>query len=128
MTKFEMAMQFIELTGAKETIVAQMKATLDQMMKIFDKSPLSAFAPSKADLAEFMGRAERSTPEIIHRIAIIYTEHFSEEELKGMLEFYSSPLGKSMMSKLPVVMAASQVAGAAWAKKFTQDATAAFMQ
>ncbi|EJL6550188.1 DUF2059 domain-containing protein, partial [Vibrio cholerae] len=34
----------------------------------------------------------------------IYSNHFSEEELKGMIDFYSSDVGQSILKKMPVVM------------------------
>ncbi|ENM3879738.1 DUF2059 domain-containing protein, partial [Vibrio cholerae] len=33
----------------------------------------------------------------------IYSNHFSEEELKGMIDFYSSDVGQSILKKMPVV-------------------------
>jgi uncharacterized protein len=37
----------------------------------------------------------------------IYVQAFTEDELKGMLEFYKSPTGQSVIDKLPTVMQAS---------------------
>jgi len=37
--------------------------------------------------------------------ADIYTEVFSEEEIKGLLEFYNSPTGKKFLAKQPELMA-----------------------
>jgi hypothetical protein len=42
-------------------------------------------------------------------ITRIYAEAFSEEELKGMLEFHRSPVGQSVISKMPVVMQRSML-------------------
>jgi hypothetical protein len=37
----------------------------------------------------------------------IYSESFSEEEVSAMVSFYRTPAGKSMLEKLPMVMAKS---------------------
>lgn len=34
----------------------------------------------------------------------IYTRHYSEEEVQGLIAFYESPLGRSMVAKTPAVM------------------------
>ena len=47
----------------------------------------------------FMGRAERRAlkPELVK----IYTTNFSEPELKELVAFYQSPLGKKVLEKMP---------------------------
>jgi len=42
----------------------------------------------------------------------IYAQHFSLQELQGMIQFYESPVGQQMVKNLPVVMQQSQEAGA----------------
>ena len=37
----------------------------------------------------------------------LYTTNFSEAELKGLIEFYQSPLGKKVMEKMPTLSAQS---------------------
>jgi uncharacterized protein len=39
----------------------------------------------------------------------IYVNTFSEEELKGMLAFYKSPIGQSVINKMPAAMQQSMV-------------------
>jgi hypothetical protein len=41
--------------------------------------------------------------------ARIYAESFTDEELDGIVAFYRSPAGKSMMSKMPVLMEKAMV-------------------
>lgn len=42
----------------------------------------------------------------------IYAQHFSLQELQGMIQFYESPVGQQMVKNLPTVMQQSQEAGA----------------
>ncbi len=37
----------------------------------------------------------------------LYLEHYTDEEIDGMLAFYQSDVGKSMVEKMPVVVASS---------------------
>lgn len=34
----------------------------------------------------------------------VYVKHFTEQEIQGMIEFYSSEIGKSSIKKMPLVM------------------------
>jgi len=44
----------------------------------------------------------------------IYERNFSEEEIDGMLTFYRSPVGRSVVVKLPQVTQESLAAGQSW--------------
>lgn len=44
----------------------------------------------------------------------IYDRHFSLEELHGMIDFYSTPLGRKTISVLPQLTQESMAAGQAW--------------
>jgi len=47
-------------------------------------------------------------------IVPIYDRNFSAEEIDGLMVFYSSPLGKKVLQKLPVIMQESMQAGKEW--------------
>ena len=59
----------------------------------------------------------------------IYSNHFSEEELKGMIDFYSSDVGQSILKKMPVVMQESMLMSQSMLQRILpqmQTLTAAF--
>jgi hypothetical protein len=47
---------------------------------------------------------EASMPALMDKIAVLYAQTFTVQEMRDTLAFYQSPSGKSMMSKLPTVM------------------------
>ena len=51
----------------------------------------------------------------------IYAQHFSLDELQGMIQFYQSPVGQQMVKQLPDVLQQSQVQGAAIERKAALD-------
>lgn len=51
----------------------------------------------------------------------IYAQHFSLQELQGMIQFYESPVGQQMVKQLPDVMHESQMQGAAIERKAALD-------
>lgn len=47
-------------------------------------------------------------------VIAIYHEHFSADDIRGMIDFYSSDLGKKTIAVMPVLMNQSMQAGQAW--------------
>jgi len=55
------------------------------------------------------------------QIIPIYDKYLSTEDLKGLLDYYRSPLGQRMLKALPDVARESQAAGYALGQKAAQD-------
>ena len=68
---------------------------------------------------EFMARVDAG--DLDDMVTPIYQRHFSEEEVLAMTEFYETPLGQSVLAKLPVVMQESMAAGQAWGEQLVRD-------
>ncbi len=50
----------------------------------------------------------------IERIIPIYDKYYTDEDIKGVVDFYSTPLGKKMLSVMPVTLQESMTAGQQW--------------
>jgi len=48
---------------------------------------------------------------------LIYSKHFTHRDIKTLIEFYSSTVGKKSIDKTSIMMSESSVAGASWADK-----------
>ena len=55
------------------------------------------------------------------RIIPIYDKYLTDEDLKGLIEYYHSPLGQRMLKSLPELTRESQAAGFAMGQKAAQD-------
>jgi hypothetical protein len=51
----------------------------------------------------------------------IYDKYFTLEDIRGLHAFYSSPLGKKLISVQPQIMQESMLAGQEWSAKITAD-------
>ena len=51
----------------------------------------------------------------------IYDRHFSDEEIKQLVAFYETPIGKKAVSELPKVVAESQQVGRQWGETAGQE-------
>jgi hypothetical protein len=92
----------LELVGAKDSIQDAASAATEQYrQKLLDANVSSdrAQAFTNAYLAEFQKKFE--TNSVNEQLVGIYDQHFSPEEIKGLLEFYGSPLGQKVAAEMP---------------------------
>ena len=84
----------IELSGSG----GQMAAAKKQLLGMIPKEKQAAF------LIEF----DALMPKIYEASAKVYMEEFTKEDIKAMLAFYESPVGKKMAEKSEVIATKSQ--------------------
>jgi uncharacterized protein len=63
--------------------------------------------------------------EVTSQLVAIYDKHFTDEEIKGLLQFYGSPLGQKFAAEMPKINAETQAmnraVGTRVAKEVLQD-------
>jgi Uncharacterized protein conserved in bacteria (DUF2059). len=121
----------LELVGAKDAIQdAANTATEQYRQKVGEASANSDRAQAFTNnyLAEFQKEFDPNA--VNEQLVGIYDKHFSEEEIKGLLEFYGSPLGQKVAAELPginrEVQLATRSAGTQAARQAWQDLRAEY--
>jgi len=61
------------------------------------------------------------TVELLNDAAKIYATRFTEQELKDLLAFYKSPLGKKMLTEDPAILDQNMKDAQAWADKLSNE-------
>lgn len=64
--------------------------------------------------ADFSKEFDASLPSLYEKMAKVYMETFTHEEIKQMLKFYESPVGKKMSEKAAELTKKNMVAGQQW--------------
>ncbi|MCP5046996.1 MAG: DUF2059 domain-containing protein [bacterium] len=100
--------RMVELSGAGKLGIQAM----NQMVKVFKRSQ-----PSVPDTfwKEFM--AEVDPNELVEMVIPSYDKHLTHEEVKQLIAFYQSPIGKKLVSVQPQIMQESMVAGQKWGRE-----------
>jgi hypothetical protein len=62
----------------------------------------------------FMARARAERQTLVDSIVPIYDKAFTAEELKGLLQFYESPVGRRFVAASPELARESMLAGQRW--------------
>jgi hypothetical protein len=107
------ARQVLELSGGGTLgvqMIAQMLPALKQM---------APQAPEEF-WREFM--AEIDPESLVDLVVPIYAKHFETAELDALIEFYSSPIGRKTVERLPAISAESMAAGQAWGEQIAKRA------
>lgn len=123
---FAMAVQSIETaTVSKSDDIQKLmdlmgtKAMGQQMMQTMGESLNAVGSPVAEDFfKDFM--SEVNFAELIELTIPIYDKHFSHDDIKQMIAFYQSPIGKKMRQKQPVIMKESMAIGIAWSQKVSE--------
>ena len=115
----------MELIGAREQVQDAVNNSTEQY-----REKLLASVPNnekgQAFVTSFVDSYQKNfdLDQVTDRLVAIYDKHFTDDEIKGLLQFYGSPLGQKVAAEMPSVsreiQAASRAAGAKAAKEALQ--------
>jgi hypothetical protein len=114
--------ELMELTGAKNLGQELIEAGMEQFRgSVQDSQPDNPRAKQFVDA--FVARFQKhfDTDSLTDRIIPIYDKYLTDDDLKGLIAYYHSPLGQRMLQSLPELTRESQAAGFAMGQKAAQD-------
>lgn len=114
--------ELMDITGAKDLGQQLIEAGMDQFRSsVQDAQPDNPRAKQFVDafVAGFQKRFDYNS--LNEQIIPIYDKYLTTEDLKGLLDYYHSPLGQRMLKTLPAVTRESQATGYALGRKAAQD-------
>lgn len=112
----------LEITGSVKLGEEMQRAFLEQVRASFAES-LPQNERSKRFLDDYIDRFQKKfNPQALTELTIpIYDKHISADDLRGLLDFYRSPLGERTLKALPLVLRESRERGAALEQKAAQE-------
>ncbi|SMC53480.1 DUF2059 domain-containing protein [Pedobacter nyackensis] len=138
MKKIIFLLSFILLTGSFSFAQdnTSYKSTLSKMMEVSGSQntykaaigqSIIMFKQQKSEIpAAFWDELEQSLTKssfdhLLEMLLPVYQKHMSEQDLKELIAFYQSPVGKKLAEKTPFIVADSMQAGQVWGKKLGED-------
>ena len=116
----------MELVGARDAVQdVTTRATEQFRENLFASVPESERGQQfvSAFVADYQKKF--NPDDVTNRMVEIYGKHFTAEDIKGLLQFYGSPLGQKFAAEMPKIMAETQAAnraeGTRIAKEVLQD-------
>jgi len=118
------AHELINVTGATALFTPLIAGVIEQA-KILYLQQDPALAKDLNEIAAKM-RTDLSPrfSELTNEVATLYASHFTEDELKQILKFYQSPVGKKLLSQQTIVVDASMKFAQTWANKLSDEVVA----
>jgi hypothetical protein len=108
------AKQIVELKGARQLFTPLVRGVVE---KVKDQFMQTNFMWAK-DLNEVAAGLEKDyaprVDELVDMAARIYASHFTEAELKQLLAFYQSPVGRKAITEEPKALDESMASGGNW--------------
>jgi hypothetical protein len=117
----QIAREVVVASGATRAFDGVVPSILQQSLNVF----LQQNPDLQKDLTESVRAIaptfEKRTTEIVDIIAAVYATRFTEAELKALLAFYTSPVGKKFVAQLPSVLEESFVKTQEWGGKLSEE-------
>jgi uncharacterized protein len=119
----------MELVGARDLVQDGANAAIEQ-----SREKLLATVPNNDKGQAFVNAFAASyqkkfdVDQVTEQLVTVYDKHFTEEEIKGLLQFYGSPLGQKVASEMPKISREIQVATRAAGNKAAKEALAELKQ
>lgn len=106
-TRQTLARQLIVASEADSLILRTLATTVEQQRKTNTQVP-------KEFWDEFLRRARADVPMLIDSLAPMYAKRFNEAELRTIITFYDSPVGKKLIRAQGPVQQESMEFGQRW--------------
>jgi hypothetical protein len=125
-TAILLAKEILVIKGASQIYDPVIPSVIDRAKGVFlQQNPMIG-----RDLNEVAARLRTEftprTAELVNDAAKLYAASFTEQELKDILAFYKSPVGKKVITEEPAVLDKSVSNVDAWAAKFVDEVMAKF--
>jgi len=119
----------MELVGARDVVQDGANNAIEQ-----SREKLLASVPNNDKGQAFVNAFAASyqkrfdLDQVTGQLVTIYDKHFTEEEVRGLLQFYGSPLGQKVAAEMPKISREIQAATRAASNKAAKEALAELKQ
>jgi len=117
------ARQLVTVTGATALFSPLVAGVVEQAKLLY----LQQNPALGKDLNEIAAKMRKDLQprfkDVEEEVAKLYADHFNEQELKEILTFYQSPVGKKVLQEQPKVVEGSMKYAQDWANKLSEEVT-----
>jgi hypothetical protein len=114
--------RLLEVSGAKKLVTQTMASMTTSIRPVLSNSlPPGEYREKLIDLffAKFQTKADSA--QLIDLAVPLYDKYFSQDEIKGLIRFYETPLGQKSLSVLPQLMGEMSEIGRKWGEQAGRD-------
>jgi uncharacterized protein len=115
------AKELIEIKGALNIFEALVPGVIEQTKNLFLQTNPTLSKDLNEVAAQLRAELAPRRAELTDRVALLYAQRFTEQELKSTLLFYKSPLGKKLAAEEPAFVDQSLSFAQEWANKLSEE-------
>ena len=116
--------KLIKLTGLEEVVILSADSVVDKIFPILKKAIAknnpavtdAVLAIMKTTTISLVKRQISSPGGLVDRVIPIYDRHYTHNEIRALIKFYESPLGKKMASIRPEITREGIVVAEQWVR------------
>lgn len=108
--------RLMEVTNAADMGAQMGNLVAQQVVQMSGAETPEAVRRCREIAAEVVGRA-LADQDLVEEVIPIYAKHFSHEDIRQMIAFHETPLGRKSIEVMPRLMAESMQVGQRWAAK-----------
>lgn len=114
--------RLLDVAGTSQLVSQMMDETIKNIRPLMTNAlPPGDYRDQLIDLFFVKFKAKANPAQVIDLAVPIYDRYLSREEVRGLIEFYQTPLGQKTIHVMPTLMAELQQAGRQWGQNLGQD-------
>jgi hypothetical protein len=114
--------QLLDVVGTKALMSQMMDTMVDDIKPLLAKAlPPGEYRERLIDLFFVKFKSKADPQQLVESIVPLYDKYLSAEEIKGLIQFYQTPLGQKTVTVIPKVMAESQEQGRKWGEELGRE-------
>jgi hypothetical protein len=111
----------MDLTGfsqqVRQSTAAASKQIIDAMRQAVPDLPERVLQSATTIMNEEFAKAVVAPGGLVAQMAAIYAKHFTAEDLRALVAFYSTPAGQKALKALPLITQEAAGLGKAWGQQ-----------
>ncbi len=118
------ARQIITLKGGENIFNTLIPGVIEQGRYMFEQQNPNLGGPLREVAAKLRNEFASRQAELNSEVAKVYASRFTEKEIKDLLAFYQSPLGRKLITEEPKAIDQSMTYAQDWARKMSDEVVA----
>ena len=115
----------LELVGTKDLVLQSFGGSMAQLKPLITKSlPPGAYREKLVDLFFAKFQSKIDLDEFLNMAVPVYDKYFTHDEIKSMIGFYRTPVGKKSISVLPKLTGELREMGEKWGQQIGRSSMA----
>jgi hypothetical protein len=114
--------RLMDVAGTKTLMTQVMETMQDSLKPVMARAlPPGDYRDKLIDLFFVKFKSKADTQQLLDSIIPLYDKYLSDDEIKGLIQFYQTPLGQKTVTVMPKLVSESQAQGGKWGEALGRE-------